>query len=277
VEKCNQRKKMKFKDYIKNKKIIIGMIHVKALPGTPLNNWPVKKIIEYAIEEGIKYKEKGIDTVIIENMFDTPYTKKIRPEIISMMSVIGHEIKKLGLYCGIQILAGGNHEALAVAKACELDFIRAEGYVYAHVGDEGIFESCAGELLRYRKQINAEEVLVFTDIKKKHSAHEITKDVDIVETAQSAEFFLSDGVIITGASTGIKADLEEVKKVSESVNIPILIGSGITKENLKDYFSYADMFIVGSFFKENSDWKNEIDERKIEDLVKEFERLNNKK
>ena len=67
------------------------------------------------------------------------------------------------MYC-----TGANREALAVAKASGADFIRAEGYVFSHVADEGWMDSCAGELLRYRKTIGAEEVMVWTDVKKKH-------------------------------------------------------------------------------------------------------------
>ena len=50
----------------------------------------------------------------------------------------------------------------------ELNFIRAEGFVFSHVGDEGLINSCAAELIRYRKHIGANNVLIFTDIKKKH-------------------------------------------------------------------------------------------------------------
>ena len=64
---------------------------------------------------------------------------------------------------------GSNKEALAVAHASGADFIRVEGFVFSHIGDEGWRDSCAGELLRYRKMIDAERVMVFTDIKKKHS------------------------------------------------------------------------------------------------------------
>jgi predicted TIM-barrel enzyme len=53
-----------------------------------------------------------------------------------------------------------------------------KGFVFAHVADEGIIESSAGRLLRYRKAIGADAVRVFVDIKKKHSAHAITSDVD---------------------------------------------------------------------------------------------------
>lgn len=36
------------------------------------------------------------------------------------------------------------------------------------MADEGFLNACAGDLLRYRKQIGAEHVQIFTDIKKKH-------------------------------------------------------------------------------------------------------------
>lgn len=109
------------------------------------------------------------------------------------MSVLGSSIK-----CGIQILACGNKQAIAVAQSTGAHFIRAEGFVFSHVADEGFTDANAGQLLRYRKCIEADQVLVFTDIKKKHSSHAITSDVSLVETAHAAEFFMSDGVILTG-------------------------------------------------------------------------------
>ena len=64
--------------------------------------------------------------------------------------------------------SGSNKEALAVAMASGASFIRAEGFVYSHVGDEGWVDSCAGELLRYRRNIDAQNIMVLTDINKKH-------------------------------------------------------------------------------------------------------------
>jgi predicted TIM-barrel enzyme len=61
-------------------------------------------------------------------------------------------------------------EAVAVAHATGLDFVRAEGFAFAHVVDEGIIQSCAAELLRYRRAIGAERVQIWADVKKKHSS-----------------------------------------------------------------------------------------------------------
>ncbi|MCH7963991.1 MAG: BtpA/SgcQ family protein [Bacteroidetes bacterium] len=256
-------------------KPVIGMIHVDALPGTPKYKGDVENIINRAVKEAMTYKNSGIDAIAIENMHDLPYLKiNVGPEIISLMSIIGREVKKTSqLQCGIQILAGANKEALAAAHSAGMDFIRSEGFVFAHIADEGVMESDAGELLRYRKQIGAEDILIFTDIKKKHSSHSVTSDIDVVETAKAAEFFLSDGVILTGTSTGQETDIDELKKVGNVVNIPVLIGSGLTADNIENYFSAADAFIIGSYFKQGGYWQNEVDADRVEALMNKINKL----
>ena len=264
----------KFLKIFKRRQVIIGMIHVKALPGTPNYQNNNTQIIEEALKEAQIYKKAGIDALAIENMHDVPYIKNdVGHEVSAMMTVIGHEIKKeTDLPCGIQILSSANRAALAVAKAANLDFIRAEGFVYGHLADEGYIDSCAGDLLRYRKQINAEQVAVFTDIKKKHSAHAITADVSLVETAKTAEYFLSDGLIITGTSTGEEANLEEIQAVKTTCKIPVIVGSGVTFDNLKNYLSVADALIVGSYFKDNGHWAGALSYDKV---VRFMEKVNN--
>lgn len=105
---------------------------------------------------------------MIENMHDTPYLKGgVGPEITAAMTAVARSVKETArVPVGIQILAGANREALAVALAAGLDFIRAEGFAFAHVADEGLIESCAADLLRYRKEIGAEKVRVWADVKK---------------------------------------------------------------------------------------------------------------
>jgi predicted TIM-barrel enzyme len=99
---------------------------------------------------------------MIENMHDVPYLRgEVGPEIVAAMTAIGSEVKTMcGLPVGIQILAGANIEAMAVAHAANLDFIRAEAYAYAHVADEGFIQSSAAKLLRYRRMIGAARVEV---------------------------------------------------------------------------------------------------------------------
>jgi membrane complex biogenesis BtpA family protein len=169
--------------------------------------------------------------------------------------------------CGIQILAGANREALAAALAGGLDFIRAEGFVFGHVADEGWIDASAGELMRYRRQIGAEAIAVWCDVKKKHSAHAATADVDIAETAHAAEFFLADAVIITGAATGRAADLGEVRRVKATVRVPVVIGSGVTADNVRACLDVADAVIVGSSLKQGGRWSGAVERQRVERLL----------
>ena len=74
-------------------------------------------------------------------------------------------------------------------------------------------KASAGPLLRFRRSINAQNIAVLADVKKKHSAHALTSDIDIVETVKAADFFQADGVIVTGASTGHPADSLDLRKI----------------------------------------------------------------
>ncbi len=261
-----------------NKKTVIGMIHAPALPGTPMNTHSVDEICDYCVNEAKIYLECGVDALMIENMHDVPYLNShVGPEIIATMTVLCREVKKMAgkKEVGIQILAAANKEALAVALASNLDFIRVEGFVFGHVADEGYIDGCAGELLRYRKHIGADHIKIFTDIKKKHSSHSITADVSIAETALAAAFFLSDGVIVTGSHTGAEPDVKEVMQVQNATKLPVIIGSGITHKNIATYFPIAEAFIVGSYFKKDGYWANPLDPERIKCLMESINQLKN--
>ena len=253
---------------------LIGMVHVSALPGTPANKESLSEICDSAAAEARLLTEAGVDGIMLENMHDRPYLKRqVGPEIVAGMAVVGTTIRsESALPIGVQILGGANHEALAVAQACGGAFIRAEAFVFGHMADEGIMEADAGDLLRYRKLIGADDIRIFTDVKKKHSSHNLTADIDLAETARAAEFFLADGIIVTGSATGRSADPDEVRTVVESVEIPTLVGSGVTPENIAEFAS-AEGFIVGSSLKEGGLWSNPPDPTRVESMVNAFKSL----
>jgi uncharacterized protein len=253
---------------------LIGVVHVQALPGTPAHELDIADITSIAVQEARAYREAGFQGVLIENTHDRPYVKtQVGPEITAAMAVVGAEIRRATeLPLGVQVLAGANSAAVAVALASGASFVRVEGFVFAHVADEGLIEASAGALLRYRRAIGAGHVRVFADIKKKHSAHAITADVDIVETAKAAEFFTVDGVIVSGVATGQPADSSEVTAVSRGVSVVTLVGSGVTAENIADYVD-ADAFIVGSSIKKDGLWSNPIDRDRTQAVVRAFHAL----
>ena len=263
-----------FRERLGAPRALIGMLHVGALPGTPAARDPVDRLIEQAVAEARIYRDAGFTALALENMHDRPYLRGgVGPEITAVMTVLAREVKReTGLVLGIQVLAAANREALAAALAAGAEFVRVEGFVFAHVADEGIVESCAGELLRYRRTIGAERVLVFADIKKKHSAHAITGDVSLAETARAAELFLADGVIVTGPASGEEASPEDVRDTVRAVRLPVLVGSGLSVENLAR-FADAHGFIVGSSLKQGGLWSNPLDRAAVESMARAFAKL----
>lgn len=251
------------------------MIHLGALPGTPAHGLSLADIEKQALHEATLFRAAGIHGLMLENMHDTPYLRgKVGPEIVAAMAIIARAVKQQsGLPCGIQILAGANLEALAVAQAAGLDFIRAEGFAFAHVADEGFIQSSAAELLRYRRQIGADAVQVWTDVKKKHSSHAITADVDIGETAHAVEFMRGDAVIVTGAVTGDAPQAKDVLAVKKKTRLPVYLGSGVTAANLKSFFATADGFIVGSEFKQGGHWARAVEAQRVENFMAAHSRL----
>jgi membrane complex biogenesis BtpA family protein len=250
-------------------KPVVGVIHVGALPGTPRSAQTVAELVLAARQEAKLYREGGVDGVIIENMHDVPYLRgEAGPEIVAAMTAIGREVKsECNLPVGIQILAGANLEAMAVAHAAGLDFIRAEGYAYAHVADEGLIQASAAKLLRYRRMIGATSVQVWTDVKKKHSAHAITADVSLGSTAETVEFMGADCVIVTGNVTGEAPVPADVREAKTHCSLPVILGSGINEDNIAAFYHEADGFIVGSAFKEDGHWSNTIDPSRLSRFI----------
>ena len=245
---------------------VIAVVHAGALPGTPAGGASLGELEKVVRIESTTYRDNGIHGIILENMHDVPYLRGgVGPEITAAMTVLARAMKDAsGLPCGIQILAGANHEAIAVAHAAGLDFVRAEGFAFAHVADEGIIQSSAASLLRFRRQIGADRVQVWADVKKKHSSHAITADVGIGVTAHAVEFMRADGVVVTGMSTGVQPAEEDILEVRQHCKLPLYLGSGITPDNLSAYYGLADGLIVGSTFKCDGRWNQPVDPRRVE-------------
>lgn len=255
---------------------LIGMIHVGALPGTPFASEPLSEIISRAVDEARIYAAAGVTQICIENMHDRPYLSGgVGPEIVATMTAIGCAVRAAAtIPLGVQVLAGANREAVAVALACGADFVRVENFVFAHVADEGLMPTAsAAELLRYRRQIGALHVKIFADIKKKHASHALTADLSIAETARAAEFFGADGVVVTGTATAMPVNPSELQAVRAAVQLPVWVGSGVTPENLPQLWPHSSGLIVGSYFKHGGDWRNHVDSARVRTLVEAVRRL----
>lgn len=256
------------------RRALIGMLHLDATPGSPRAEMAPDTIVERAVADARTYRDAGYTAVMIENIHDRPYLAgAVGPEVVAVMAMAGREVRReVDLPLGVQVLAAANREALAVAHACGASFVRAEAFVFAHVADEGLLQASAGPLLRYRSDLGADDIKIFADVKKKHSSHAITADVDIAETARAAEFSLADGIIVSGVATGSETRPSDVQAAARAVSIPVLVGSGVTPGNVAK-LAAADGFIVGSSVKANGQWWDRLDPARVTAVADAFNKL----
>lgn len=254
------------------KKFLAAVVAVQPLPGSPLYGGDDEEIVSQAVSDLQTYADAGVDTILLENSHDLPYIKPPLPQpaVDVMKRVAGEARRRFFGPIGIQLLEAANETALEIASEAGLDFLRVEGYVFAHIGGAGLIEGCAGKLLRRRRELGCEQIKIFGDVKKKHCSHALTGDLSIVDEIKQAEFFLVDGVIVTGARTTEPPSLAELRRVKKHARVPVLIGSGMTPQNIRYYFKLADGFIVGSTFREQGRFLGKLDPRRLDAFMKVF-------
>lgn len=242
------------------------MVHLEALPGSPNWSGEMGPLLDAARRDAEALAEGGCDAILVENMKDLPYLKgSVYPETVAAMTLATAKVvEEFGLPTGVQVLAAANREALGVALAAGASFVRVESFAYAHVADEGWIDASAGPLLRARSAMKAEHIGVWADVQKKHAAHAVTRDLSLEELAHGAIFCGADALIVTGASTGHAANVDEVERL-HGVGAPVVVGSGVTADNIEHYKA-AHAVIVGSWLKRDGNWRAAVDLKRVRAL-----------
>ncbi|HIQ03508.1 MAG TPA: BtpA/SgcQ family protein [Desulfurococcales archaeon] len=248
-------------------KPIIGVVHLPPLPGSPLYRGNFNQIVERAISDSLTLMRGGVDGLIIENYGDKPYRVRVRePETIAALTLIAYNVKRgVRKPLGISLLRNSGPEALAIAYVVGAEFIRVNAYGEVLVSPEGILEPVAREVQELKCKLNA-NVKVFADIICKHATP--LHNIDIADLVHDITYrCLADAIIVSGSRTGLPPDVSLVEKVKSHTNKPVIIGSGITINNIREYWDLADGFIVGTYFKVNGVTENNVDERRVKEFM----------
>jgi membrane complex biogenesis BtpA family protein len=253
-------------------KFLAAVVAVLPLPGSPLYDGDDQRVIDQVLADLQVYQEAGVDSILLENDHDLPY---IQPPLddkgIALMTEVAAKARsRFDGPIGIQMLEAANITSLEIAAEAGLDYIRVEAYVFAHVGGSGVINGSAGKILRRRKELAAENIKIFADVKKKHGSHSLTIDLDIADEIMQAEFFLADGVIVTSQFTGLPPDKNELIKAKHATRLPVLVGSGMTVDNIRDYLPLADGYIVGSFFRKDGKFLEKLQPERLNRFMKVF-------
>jgi len=239
---------------------IIGMLHVPALPGSPLNKLDFSAIVDWVLSDADALARGGVSAFMIENFGDAPfYPKSVPAHTVAYMTALSREVRRsFKLPLGINLLRNDAESALAVASAAAAAFIRVNVHTGARVTDQGVIEGSAHATLRYRKFLGA-DVKIFADADVKHSAP-VAKRGMRIEVEELLSRGCADAVIVTGAATGHTTSLDDLKTAKEAAGLaPVFAGSGVDASNVADVMRIADGAIVGTAFKKDGVTTNPVE------------------
>jgi len=254
----------------------IGMVHLSALPGSPRfgEGMSMASILEAALLDTRALLKGGVDAILVENFFDTPFfTDEVPPITIASITrivlSINTEIDQAKIPIGVNVLRNDARAALSIAAATGAQFIRVNIHTGAMLTDQGVIEGCAADTLRLRQSLghgpdSTQPIAILADIGVKHAVpieHEWSLGA---EAKDSWHRGLADGLIISGQGTGKQTPHEFLEEARRAVpEAPILIGSGMTPENLGGPLNKANGWIVGSSLKFGGVLENQVNSKSV--------------
>jgi len=258
------------REIFEHQPVLIGMIHLPALPGSPQYAGDMNRVLAAALHDAETLQQAGYSGVLIENLGDFPYYPDCVPaETVAAMAVIASRVRsRVTLPVGINVLRNDARSALAIASAAHAQFIRVNVLAGASLTDQGIIEGKAHLILRDRQRLQANEVRIFADIRVKHAAPLVERDL-----AQEVEEYFAraggEALIVSGGGSGQPASPDFLRRVKAAAgDRPVLIGSGLTAENATQLLEIADGAIVGSSIKAGGEIHNRIDPERAAKLAR---------
>lgn len=251
------------------KHAVIGMLHLPALPGAPMSALPLSRIIDLMVADAKALTEGGVDALMMENFGDVPfYPGRVPSHVVAMMTAVAVEIKRSSaLPLGINVLRNDGISALSIAKAAGAQFVRVNVLSGARVTDQGVIQGIAHDLMRARLELGACDIKVMADVDVKHSAPLAARHISD-EVEDTVKRGLADAIIVSGAGTGKAVDPGKLAQVAKAAGkSPVVLGSGVTPENIKSLMPHAWGFIVGTSLKIGGDVSKPVDVLRVKALM----------
>ena len=249
---------------------VAGVVHLPPLPGSPRwdGNWG--KVLERALRDAKALEEGGVDAIIVENYGDYPFSIRVGPLTVAAMTKIVSEIvKEVNVEVGVSLLRNSAPEAAAVALVSGASFIRSNQWCWTSDAPEGLLTPVARETFEVMRAFG-KRVKVIADVRVKH-ASPISNRSLCDEARDMGGRCMADLLAVSGSATGHAPSPEDVRIVKECSGKPVVVASGVTPENAKEFLSAgADGFIIGTYFKVNGVTENPVDAERVKRFVSEL-------
>lgn len=256
------------------KKVVIGMVHIGALPGTPLydEKGGMAKLIEGAAADLEHLQAGGVDAVMFGNENDRPYSLKAPVGSVAAMSAVISTLRhKIRVPFGVNYL-WDPVASVALAAATGAKFVR-EIFTGVYASDMGLWVPACDEALKARRNLDVRDLKLLFNINAEFAASLDTRPLPL--RAKSAVFSaLADAILVSGPITGQATDQSELSSVCAAVkDVPILANTGVNLGNIADVLSVADGCVIGTHFKIDGHTWNAVDPARVKAFMAKVETL----
>ncbi|HEX8912353.1 MAG TPA: BtpA/SgcQ family protein [Humisphaera sp.] len=250
-------------------KVVIGMLHLRPLPGSPRFDGNVAAVRDALLRDAEALAAGGVHGLMVENFGDVPFfPRRVPAYVVAHMTALAAEVRRAvpHLPLGVNVLRNDGLSALAVAHAAGAQYVRVNVLCGARVADQGVLQGIAHDLLRERAVLGA-GVRVLADVDVKHSAPLAARPV-ADEVDDTLHRGLADGLVVSGAGTGKSTDPAKVSDVKQAAgDAPVFVGSGVTAATVAHHLPLADGLIVGTALKRNGDPAEPVEVARVRELM----------
>lgn len=261
---------MKIIDIMKNNGALIGMVHCLPLPGAMNYGGSMNAIVEKAEKDAKALERAGFDAVLVEPTLDLPSGMARGQLQIAAMGIICAAVRNtVRLPMGVSFFTEDCLDMFSIAKASDADFVRVTTFVDTVVFPAGVSYPSANRVWEARSRYGMKDIAVLADIQVKHGKM-MYPDVQLEESAFFAVRQGADAVIVTGNATGQETPVEAIQRVKRVSNVPVVAGSGVSPDNVREQMKAADGCIVGSSIKKDGRLDAPVDEKLAAEIVRKM-------
>ena len=239
----------KFEEIFKNRKPVIGMLHLRG-------NGAEK--VRIAREEAKIMCGEGVDAVLVEN-----YLNSTALDCEAVLRMLREEMPDR-IY-GVNVLGD-----FTTSYELALEY----GTAFMQV------DSIAGHLPTREERAYADEIAlnrlkgdlcVLGGVRFKYqpvlSGRLLAEDLAIGRS-------LCEAIVVTGDGTGLETDMGKIREFRSILgDYPLVVGAGMTAANCAEQLSATDGAIVGSYFKANGWAHNPMDPKRVREFMAEARKV----
>jgi uncharacterized protein len=244
-------------DTLGKKKVVIAMVHLLPLPGTPFyQEGTMEQILPDAVADATALYQGGADGCLIQTV-DRVYPAADAADY-ARVAATGPEFQ-----IGVQIMLNALKASVAVAKVCGGSFLRCTALVGATVSAAGMVEANPHDFLTYRAQIGAQRIKLIAEVNSRHFRW--LGDMSTADIARMAARVGAAAVEVAHADEETNGRL--VREIKQAMpHLPVILGGHTTHENVARRLAEADGAFVGACLKDER-WDGRVDVERVRAYV----------